>query len=109
MEGSGFHESAGSSASLKLIHEFLQILPLDKDDVVLLQGFFELRAGHHFIVAMPPGSSIIRMTHRDGLPLRISVTETHDHFCEAGRQGSYLPDIEVCPFAGMNSAVGDSA
>jgi hypothetical protein len=35
----------GCCASLKLIQELLEILPLDEDDVIFFKGLLEFRAG----------------------------------------------------------------
>jgi hypothetical protein len=46
---------------MKLIHELRQVLPFDKDDVILLDGFFEFRAGDLIMVAWPPGRTVVRV------------------------------------------------
>ena len=38
-----------------LIQNFLQVLPSDQDDVVVLQGLLEFGAGYNVVVALAPG------------------------------------------------------
>ena len=38
-----------------LLYEFLQILPVDEDDVVFFQRLFEFWAGDHVVIALAPG------------------------------------------------------
>ena len=54
-------------ASLKLIHELLEVLPLDEDDMIFLDGLLEFRAGDKIIVALAPGGTEIRVIDGHGL------------------------------------------
>jgi hypothetical protein len=46
--------SSPASFYLDLVHEFLEVLPLDQDDVVILKNLFEFRAGDEVVVALAP-------------------------------------------------------
>ncbi len=71
----------GSCASSKLIHELLQILPLDKDDVVLFQGLFECGAGYKIKVALTPGRTVVRVIQCYSLQFGVVMAEVDDHNC----------------------------
>src|SRR6266568_4657069 len=94
-------------ASVKLIHELFQILPLDEDDVIFLQRLLEFGAGDNIIVALPPGGAVVRVIQSYSLKLRIIMTEVDNYFGETGFQVLHGVDIKIFPFAGRNRGVGD--
>src|SRR5258708_16208480 len=93
----------GHTASSKLIHELLQVFPLDEDDVVLLQNFFELRAGHYFIVALTPCRAVVGVIQSYSLQLGIVMTEVDNHFRKARMQIFHAIDIQITPLLALNA------
>ena len=69
-----------------LIQKLLQILPVNEDDMVVLDGLLELGAGDDVVVALPPGGSVVGMIDGDGLKLGIIVAEVDNQLPHARLQ-----------------------
>src|ERR1051326_4502492 len=80
---------------------------MNKDDVVIFQGFFEFGTSDDVVVALAPRCSVVRVIDGNGLHLYVVVSKMDDELGYTGLQILYGVGVEIFPACSRDGGIGD--